>query len=633
MDQTSGINILHVDDKPDFAALTADMLEREADPFTVKTATSASEGLDRLAADDFDCIVSDYDMSQRNGIEFLETVREEYPDLPFILYTGKGSEEVAGDAIAAGATDYIQKDSGSEHYELLANRVQNAVEQSQAEKQVAEAEQRIRTIAEHADDILWNFTADWTDVLFVNSAYEETFGGSIDELRASPKSFLDNVHPEDVAEVKHAMDRLSAGDSVSLEYRITTEKDSTRWVWMEGDPVYADDGEVKQVVGSAKDITEHKQREQALAALHDTVQDLIDAADTQTVADLAAETARTVLDQPINGIWLYDPDDNILEPVSMTDDARELLGEQPTYTPGESLTWQAFDDNEFLIYDDISTESERLNPDTPIRSEIIVPLGGHGAMNIGSTEPAQFSDTDIWLARIFGRAVEAALTRAKREQKVRSQRSELQRQNDRLEKFTSVVSHDLRNPLAVANGRLELAQRECDSAHLDAVAQAHERMETLIDDVLTLAREGEPVEEPEPVDLGDTIDGCWRNIERNEATLVTETKRTVRAEPSRLKQLLENLFRNAVEHGGETVRVTVGSLDNGFYVADDGPGIPDGERDEVFEAGYSTADEGTGFGLNIVQKIAEAHGWEVSVTDSDTGGARFEITGVETAAE
>jgi signal transduction histidine kinase len=97
--------------------------------------------------------------------------------------------------------------------------------------------------------------------------------------------------------------------------------------------------------------------------------------------------------------------------------------------------------------------------------------------------------------------------------------------------------------------------------------------------------------------------------------------------------VLENLFRNAIEHGRSDVTIRVGTLsdETGFYVEDDGPGIPSDTRDEVFEQGYSTADDGTGFGLSIVREIAEAHGWEISATDSAEGGARFEIRGVDTA--
>ena len=107
------IRVLHVDDDADFAALAATLVERRADRFDVETAPGASEALDRLTAADFDCVVSDYDMPERNGIEFLEAVRETHPEVPFILFTGKGSEEVASVAISAGVTDYLQKETGT----------------------------------------------------------------------------------------------------------------------------------------------------------------------------------------------------------------------------------------------------------------------------------------------------------------------------------------------------------------------------------------------------------------------------------------------------------------------------------------------------------------------------------------
>ncbi len=210
---------------------------------------------------------------------------------------------------------------------------------------------------------------------------------------------------------------------------------------------------------------------------------------------------------------------------------------------------------------------------------------------------------------------------------------ELQRQNVRLDEFSSIVSHDLRNPLNVVEGRLELARQECDSEHLDDAARAAERMNVLIDDLLTLAREGDTVDDTEPVDLVTLTENCWRNVVTTEATLTTEIDRRIHADQSRLQQLLENLVRNAVEHGGDDVTVTVGELDDGFYVEDDGSGIPKEDRDDVFEAGYSTAKDGTGFGLSIVKQVADAHGWNIRVTDGFEGCARFEITGVEFAVE
>ena len=211
----------------------------------------------------------------------------------------------------------------------------------------------------------------------------------------------------------------------------------------------------------------------------------------------------------------------------------------------------------------------------------------------------------------------------------RSHQEQLQRRNDRLEEFASVVSHDIQNPLNVAEGRLELAREKYDSEHLDVAADAHDRMNALIDDLLMLARGGDCAGETEPVALAELFENCWQNVETADAVIRPSIDRTVRADRSRLAQLLENLIRNAVEHGGENVTVTIGALDDGFYVEDDGPGIPEDERDDVFDAGYSTSPDGTGFGLPIVERVAEAYGWALRATEGTAGGARFEITGVE----
>ncbi|KAA9396644.1 sensor histidine kinase [Haloarcula sp. CBA1130] len=209
----------------------------------------------------------------------------------------------------------------------------------------------------------------------------------------------------------------------------------------------------------------------------------------------------------------------------------------------------------------------------------------------------------------------------------------LQAQNEQLEQFASIVSHDLRSPLDVAQGRLKLAREECDSEHLDAVMRAQNRMTELIENLLTFAREGDAVNEFEPVDLVPLTKNCWLNVATAEATLTIEMTRRIQAGRSRLQQLLENLLRNAIKHGGKDVTITIGELEDGFYVEDDGPGIPEDDRNDVFEAAYSTAEDGTGFGLSIVKQIVQAHGWDIRATESSDGGARFEITNVEFAAE
>ncbi|WP_407066967.1 response regulator [Haloarcula brevis] len=171
------IAVLHVDDDPDFAELAATLLERQDDRLTVVRADSTGDGQEVLAERPVDCVVSDYDMPRRNGIEFLQAIREQHPDLPFILFTGKGSEEIASEAISAGVTDYLQKGSDVERYELLANRVTNAVAQNRAQQRALETTQRYETLFTHTTNAIASVELRNGDPIIqsVNPAFEATF--------------------------------------------------------------------------------------------------------------------------------------------------------------------------------------------------------------------------------------------------------------------------------------------------------------------------------------------------------------------------------------------------------------------------------------------------------------------------
>ncbi|HKL29113.1 MAG TPA: histidine kinase N-terminal 7TM domain-containing protein [Natrialbaceae archaeon] len=217
----------------------------------------------------------------------------------------------------------------------------------------------------------------------------------------------------------------------------------------------------------------------------------------------------------------------------------------------------------------------------------------------------------------------------------RRHEQELERQNDQLEQFASFLSHDLRNPLTVARGYVQAARDADDISYLDEVERSHDRMESMIEEALTYAREGQSIDDTEPTELETFARRAWGNVDTKEASLSVTTALTVDADRQRLLRILENLYRNAVQHVGDDVSVTVGDLSgetHGFYVEDDGPGIPVAKRDSVLETGVTTDEEGSGFGLAIVRTIAEAHGWDVRVVEGTDGGARFEFTGVTLAA-
>ena len=261
----------------------------------------------------------------------------------------------------------------------------------------------------------------------------------------------------------------------------------------------------------------------------------------------------------------------------------------------------------------------------------------YGTFCFYGTDPRddQFSGWEQTLVELMSRWVSYELRRqrvteqleAKTEQ-LAAKTEQLEAKNEQLEGFAEIVSHDLRNPLEVLDGWLEAAEQTGDSEAFDRCFNAVDRMGTIVDDILTLAQAGAVIDDREPVAVEAVATAAWETVDTPDATLAIETDRTVDADPTRLQQLFENLFRNSIEHAGDTVTVTVGALSDGFYIEDDGPGIPEGERDDVFEHGYSTNRDGTGFGLAIVSEIVEAHGWSLRVTEGTDGGARFECTGV-----
>lgn len=197
-----------------------------------------------------------------------------------------------------------------------------------------------------------------------------------------------------------------------------------------------------------------------------------------------------------------------------------------------------------------------------------------------------------------------------------------------VERAVAILTHDIRNPLSVAQGYTEIAQENHESPELEKISESLSRIDDLVEDVLELSKAGRSIGETESIDIEDCIHESWDSVETRRTTLrIDDEIGSITADKSRFQELLGNLFRNSIDHGYGDVTVRVGSLSEepGLYVADSGPGISKSVRSEVFEHGYSTNQEGTGYGLSIVHQIVEAHGWEINITESAEGGARFEI--------
>ena len=378
-------------------------------------------------------------------------------------------------------------------------------------------------------------------------------------------------------------------------------------------------------------MTQGSGAEAGLDVLHEVTQRLMQAGTEQEICDVAVTAVPELFDVPFGGLWLYDAEATELQLTATTEQAGKLLDDDVVYRPGNSISWEAFEQGEIRLFQGGETPDEKYNRNSRIGCELILPVGEYGVMNIGAYESDAFSPLEMQIGKLLAVNVETALDKAEREHA-------LQVKNDRLEEFIGIVSHDLQNPLTVADGNLTLARAERDSEELSQVADALDRMETLIDELLTLAEQGYVVEDRTSLDLSAVAHEAWSNVHTPEATLDVDGTASIFGDEARLLQVFENLFRNAIDHAGADVTIRVGPLErlhtstrvsaadhnDGFYVMDDGPGIPDDEQAAVFESGHSST--GTGLGLAIVKRIVEAHGWHISAGDAVNDGARFEIT-------
>ncbi|GCF12664.1 hypothetical protein Harman_05990 [Haloarcula mannanilytica] len=232
------ITVLHLDDNPNFSEIVSEFLEREDTAFSVVTATCVDEALTVLHDNSIDCIVSDYDMPDRDGLDFLELVRDDYPDLPFILFTGKGSEEIASQAISAGVTDYLQKGTGTEQYTVLANRIQNAVRSVRAETAVQRTEDRYHNLVDTAPIPILLFDRDW-EALYANEA-AVAFLDADSFAEIAGKKASDFLHPDERESARERFQQLMRNDisAPQKEYRVVTAEGDVKTATVATAPGY-----------------------------------------------------------------------------------------------------------------------------------------------------------------------------------------------------------------------------------------------------------------------------------------------------------------------------------------------------------------------------------------------------------
>ena len=705
----------------------------------VEVASSIEVVLDTIDLVKPDCIVTEFRLPDGDGVDLIETLTDRGYNLPVILYSEVESEVVVERAADIELDGYIQRD-GPGTFELVSNQVHQAVEAYQARRNLELSERRHRELTNWISDGLFVVDTDW-QYTFVNRSGADTVEREPEEMLGQT---VWSVFPEIVGTPFEALLRTTMEDREPGQLEAPYGPHG-RWYEVRTFPTQ----EGISILFS--DITDRVQRVETLSSLHAVAGELFQAAETDSACRLAVDALDEVLGYPLCGVWLVDDTGDALEP-TRTIGRDRLDVDPPSFHRDASLAWEVYESGQSRVFDDISTETALHNPDTLIRSEMIVPIKDHGVIVVSSLEPAAFDADDLQVVELTAYHLESSLERIEHERRIERERNrfeaafntvpepavhvvfdgeeprikrvneafvetfgidaetapgrrldsiivpsqeshaaseinravkagdryetelirktpdgerpflftakampsteeataeaiatyvdlsnqferelELQRQNARLEHFADVLSHDIPNHLTSAAGYLELAQETGDPAHFEQVATAHDRIESLLGDMQQLIKTGSPIEVIEPIELKSLAWTAWGACFSDDemATLEVADDMHIMADRSRLTQMLDNLFWNAMEHAGRSPVVRIGPLENGFYIEDDGPGIPEEERDLVFNPGYTTSSRGTGFGLAIVREVSWSHGWEVTLTEGTDGGARFEFTGVE----
>lgn len=266
------VRTLYVFDTDAPAVLDHEELMQADDTLVVSTAHSVSEALDRLANVTFDCVLSAYELPEEDGVTFLRHIRDLDPDLPFVLYTDVGTERIASAAISAGVTDYIRNDPDADQSEVVADRIRSAVN-----TEPDDSEAKVHELTEATKDVLWLISADWEEVLFLNSAYSDIWGQPEAKIRENPTAFLDAVHPDDRSRAKEATDRLTDGESVEIELRVNPAEEFQRRVLVQAEPIFGRDGAVKRIAGASRDVTQQYARQRQLEEEKRTVDSILSA--------------------------------------------------------------------------------------------------------------------------------------------------------------------------------------------------------------------------------------------------------------------------------------------------------------------------------------------------------------------
>ncbi|WP_049923317.1 PAS domain-containing sensor histidine kinase [Halopiger djelfimassiliensis] len=515
-------------------------------------------------------------------------------------------------------------------------------------RDVTERKQQERTLAQHAavveavhDGVV---TLDRNrEIVSVNEAMETLLGADRDELTGEHVEIIPElaaIDDADAVEIGRAITDVDIGtaEQRQLEVPFTDADGDDRMGEFRFVPI---EDNRATVAGVVRDVTDQYEYERVAASLHEITRWLLESNDPEEICAIAVHAGSDLLDLPISGIWLLEEEQGYLDPVAGTAGAHDEFGGLPRFNPSEGLVWDVFESGDVERFDDLEAVDGLYNPETPLRSEIIAPIGTHGVLMTGALEPNRFDETDVELVSTLVENTRAALDRADRERILRERTTELERQTERLEGIAEVLSTDLKRQLeAVADALEDDGADDAWEFPLaeDSVEATLDRAERLVDDVREFARNAAAVGPRSRIHLERAIDEAVEGSRLDETDVVLEDEATLRADYDRLIHLLETAFDDvaARSNGDVTVRVGVIGIDESdrpraIFLLDDAEEVPPSAHAQGRLLDPTGDDDGAidGLGLALVRAIAQAHDWTLSIDETDRG-TRIEIRDVTT---
>ena len=509
-------------------------------------------------------------------------------------------------------------------------------------RDITERKRQETTIAQHAavveaihDGI---FTLDRNrEIVTVNDALCAYLGVEREELVGEHVEVVPqraSIADDDAVELGRAITDVDIGtaETRQLEIPFADATGVDRMGEFRVVPIEDDTATVAIVV---RDVTDRHEYERVAASLHEITRWLLESDDPEEICAIAVHAGSDLLDLPISGVWLLETDQGYLEPVAGTAGAYDEFGGLPRFHPNDGLVWEVFESGEVRRFDDLTDVEGLYNPQTPIRSEIIAPIGTHGVLMTGSLEPHRFDETDVELVSTLVENTRAALDRADRERVLRERTAELERQTERLEGVATVLSTDLKEQLERVAEAVDTDSGWEFPLADDSVETTLDRAERLVDDVREFARNATAVRTRSRIRLEEAVEeaAVASRLEPEAVTVVRAA--TIRADAERFVHLLETAFDDVAARadGDVSVRIGVVGVDDGrsrgIYLADDAAEPPPDPYDRLLDPTTDRDGAIGGLGLALVRAIAEAHDWTVELVD-DGDDTRIEIRDVTT---